>query len=482
MKIKFILRPLAAIAAVIAFFMIIPASMAFYLSEYSCAFSFVYVIVATITISFSFLFLSRNWEFGRISAKEAFLMVASGWFISSAVGALPFYISGTIPHYTDAFFETASGFTTTGATILSSIESLPMSMLFWRSLTHWLGGMGIVVLTVAILPLLGVGGLQLLKAEAPGPTVDKITPRIRETAMVLWLIYLGMTIIQTLLLMFGGMDLFDSLTHTFGTLATGGFSPRNSSVGAYDSAYIDGVITVFMVLAGINFTIHYRIITGRVKNILRNTELKAYLLILAVATAFITIDLYKNTYSELSKAFRYASFHAASIMTTTGYGTADFESWPAFSQGILLLLMFFGACSGSTGGGIKIIRIVTLFKLAVNEMKYILHPKAVLPLWIDGKVIKKDMAYSISAFFFLYIFMLLLTTAVCASSGIDITTSFTAALATVGNIGPGFGRIGPTENYAFFADYVKWFLSFAMVVGRLEVYTVLIIFTKFFWK
>jgi len=482
MKYKLLIRPLAVIAAVTAFFMIIPVGIALYSNEIASAKAFIYVLSFTIVIASVMIFVSRNWETGKMSTKEGFLLVFAGWIISSFVGALPFFISGAIPSFGDAFFETASGFTTTGATILTSIESIPSSMLFWRSITHWLGGMGIVVLTVAILPVLGVGGLQLLKAEAPGPTVDKITPRIRETAKVLWLIYLGMTVAQTILLRFGGMSYFDALTHTFGTLATGGFSPRNDSVGAYKSAYIDGIITVFMILAGINFTIHYRLLIGKTKNILRNTELITYLSILAVATMVMTINLYEKTYSTISESFRYASFQVASIMTTTGFATADFEKWPAFSQGILFLLMFFGACSGSTGGGIKVIRLVTLFKLALNEMKYLLHPRAVLPLWIDGKVIKKDMVYSIAAFVFLYISMLLLTTLVCASSGIDLTTSFTASLATVGNIGPGFGSIGPTENYAFFADYVKWFLSFAMIVGRLEVYTVLIIFTKSFWK
>jgi trk system potassium uptake protein len=482
MKYKLLIRPLAVIAAVTAFFMIIPAVIALYSNEIASAKAFIYVLSFTIAIASVMIFVSRNWETGRMSTKEGFLLVFSGWLISSFVGALPFYISGSIPSFADAFFETASGFTTTGATILTAIEALPSSLLFWRSLTHWLGGMGIVVLTVAILPVLGVGGLQLLKAEAPGPTVDKITPRIRETAKVLWMIYLGMTVAQTILLRFGGMNYFDALTHTFGTLATGGFSPRNDSVGAYRSAYIDGVITVFMILAGINFTIHYRLLIGKTKNILKNTELITYLSILAFSTIVMTINLYEKTYSTISESFRYASFQVASIMTTTGFATADFEKWPAFSQGILFLLMFIGACSGSTGGGIKVIRLVTLFKLALNEMKYLLHPRAVLPLWIDGKVIKKDMVYSIAAFVFLYISMLLLTTLVCASSGIDLTTSFTASLATVGNIGPGFGLVGPVDNYAFFADYVKWFLSFAMIVGRLEVYTVLIIFTKSFWK
>ncbi len=482
MNIKALSRPLSVLVAIVASFMIIPAGIAVANDETKDALVFFSIIAATFTVTGIVFFISMKWKINRLSTREGFLMVVLGWTFSSALGALPFYISGAIPTYTDAFFETASGFTTTGATILTAIESVSRSMLFWRSLTHWLGGMGIVVLTVAILPVLGIGGLQLLKAEAPGPSVDKITPRIAQTAKVLWFIYLGMTFLETGLLYLGGMDLFDSLTHTFGTLATGGFSPKNASVGHYDSAYVDGVITVFMILAGVNFTLHYRLITGKVVSVFKNTELKVYLLIVGIATAAVTINLYQNTYGTLSKAFRYASFQVASIITTTGYGTADFEKWPYFAQLALFSLMFIGACSGSTGGGIKVIRLVALFKLGINEMKYLVHPKGVLPIWIDGKPIKKDMTYSISAFFFLYIFILILTTLVCASAGTDITTSFTTALATVGNIGPGFGKIGPTDNYFFYPDYVKWFLSFAMIVGRLEVYTVLIIFTKAFWK
>ena len=482
MRIKALSRPLSVLIAIVSSFMIVPACIAILNGEQKEAIVFFSLISVTFAVTGTVFFISSKWKTNRLSTREGFLMVVLGWTFSSAIGALPFYLSGAIPSYTDAFFETASGFTTTGATILTAIESVPRSMLFWRSLTHWLGGMGIVVLTVAILPILGIGGLQLLKAEAPGPSVDKITPRIAQTAKVLWYIYLGMTFLETALLYFGGMDLFDSFTHTFGTLATGGFSPKNASVGHYDSAYIDGVITTFMILAGVNFTLHYRLITGKALNIFKNAELKYYLLIIAVATFAVTVSLYQNTYNTVSKAFRYASFQVASIITTTGFGTADFEKWPQFAQIILFSLMFIGACSGSTGGGIKVIRLVTLFKLGINEMKYLLHPKGVLPIWIDGKPIKKDMVYSISAFFFLYMLTLLATTLVCSSTGADIITSFSTALATVGNIGPGFGKIGPTDNYFFYPDYAKWFLSFAMIVGRLEVYTVLIIFTTGFWK
>ncbi len=482
MNIKIILKIISILLLILSFFLMIPAFIALYNQEMKCFYSFSVTILGTNLFALIMLFLLRNIKSNSMSTRDGFLFVTFSWIFVSLIGALPLFLSSAIPSFTDAFFETISGFTTTGASILSNIEGLPRSMLFWRSLTHWLGGMGIVVLTVAILPLLGIGGLQLIKAEAPGPTVDKITPRITETAKLLWFIYLGFTAIETVLLMLGGMSLFDALTHTFATLATGGFSTKNSSVAKFDSAYIDAVITIFMVLAGVNFTLHYRLLTGRFKALWKDTELKAYVLIFSVATLIMTISLYwNNVYSTIGTALRYASFQAATILTTTGFASADFEKWPQICIVVLFILMFVGGSSGSTGGGIKVIRIVTLLKQGINEMKFLLHPRGIFILKISGKPVRKNIIYAISGFFFLYIFMLLITTFIVATSGQDLLTSFTTALATVGNIGPGFGKIGPTENYAFFPDYVKWFLSFAMLVGRLELYTVLVIFTPRFW-
>jgi len=463
--------------------MIFPALFAVYYKEYNVLKVFILTIIFISIISFIILFLLRNMRSDAMSTRDGFLFVTFSWILASLVGALPFYFSGAIPSFTDAYFETISGFTTTGASILTAIEPLPKSILFWRSLTHWLGGMGIVVLTVAILPLLGIGGLQLIRAEAPGPTVDKITPRIAETAKILWLIYCGFTILETVLLMFGGMDLFDALTHTFATLATGGFSTKNASVGHFNSGFIDAVITTFMVLAGVNFILHFRLVTGRINHLFRDTEFKAYIGIFLVATIVMTFNLYSaQIYDSIATSFRFASFQAATMITTTGFATANYEKWPFFSQIILFILMFVGGCSGSTGGGIKVIRIVTLLKQGLNEMKYLIHPRGIFTLRISGKTIKKDITYAISGFFFLYIVMLLLITAIIATSNNDLLTCFTTALATVGNIGPGFGKVGPAENYAFYPDYIKWVLNFAMLVGRLELYTVLILFTPGFWK
>jgi len=470
------------IILIIAGCMTAPAVIAAVNKENKALFAISVTMGFSVLIFFIIKLFLKEGRSGNLSTRDGFLFVTCSWIIASFIGALPFYLSGAIPSFADAYFETMSGFTTTGASILSAVEDLPSSLLFWRSLTHWLGGMGIVVLTVAILPALGIGGLQLINAEAPGPTVDKLTPRISETAKILWFIYLGLTVIQTFLLLLGGMNLFDSLTHSFGTVATGGYSTKNTSVMYYNSAYIDAVITVFMVLAGINFSLHFWLITGRFKTLLKDSELKGYLLIFFLSTILITINTSGQTYNSIWESLRYASFQVATIMTTTGFASADYEKWPFFSQAILFILMFVGGCSGSTGGGIKVLRIITLLKQGLNEMKYLIHPRGVFTLRINRRPVKKDIVYGISGFFFLYILMLLLTALVAASSGVDVETSFTSALATLGNIGPGFGKVGPTENFGFFPAYVKWWFSFAMLAGRLELYTVLILFNVSFWK
>lgn len=482
MRLLPVIKILSVLILVLCLFMLVPAFIAFIYGETSSLLSFAGTIVFMTFLSSVTLYFLWRMRVTRLSTREGFLLVTFCWLGASFCGCLPFYFSGAIPGFADAFFETMSGFTTTGASILTDIQSLPKSMLFWRSLTHWLGGMGIVVLTVAILPILGIGGLQLIRAEAPGPTVDKLTPRITETAKVLWVVYLFFTVAETILLMMGGLDLFDALTHTFGTLATGGFSTKNSSVAHFDSAYIDGVITFFMVMAGVNFALHFRLLTGTIKPLLKDTELKVYISIFFITTLIMTFSLYQNVYDSLATCFRYASFQSAAILTTTGYATADYLKWPFLAQSVLFMLMFVGGCAGSTGGGIKVFRLLTLFKQAYNEMKNLLHPRGVFVLRISGKVIKKEISFAIAGFFFLYIAMVLVVTFIVALSGQDILTSVATALATVGNIGPGFGKIGPVENYAFFPDFVKWVLSFAMLVGRLEIYSVLVLFTPRFWK
>ena len=476
-----VFRVLSLLLFIVSLFMLFPIFFGLYYREGAMIRFFLIPMGGTAMLSLLVLYLTRNAP-KMLSIRDGFLLVTLSWVFSAFIGSLPFLLSGVIPSFADAYFETMSGFTTTGASILTDIEALPMCMLFWRSLTHWLGGMGIVVLAVAVLPFLGIGAYQLVKAEAPGPTLDKIAPKMTHTAKILWLTYIFLTVAQTVLLMIGGMNLFDALTHTFGTLATGGFSPKTLSVGHYDSAFIDIVITVFMVLAGMNFILYFRLITGKVRTVLKNAEFKTYIGIFAAATIIMAIVLSRTTYPTFGKSLRYAGFQAATILTTTGYVTADYELWPNFAQIILFILMFIGGCSGSTGGGIKVIRILTLVKLALSEMKYLAHPRGVFNIKIGGETLKKDTVYTIAAFFFIYIFMLLLTAAIVASAGNTIRTSFSSALVTLGNIGPGFGKIGPSGNYAFFPGYVKWFLSFAMMAGRLELYTVLIILTPGFWR
>jgi trk system potassium uptake protein TrkH len=476
-----VVRIVSALVLVLSISMVLPAFVAIYYKEYSDFLVFLKLMFFVGIISFIvYKYTSKRRTNLRI--KDGFLFVSLGWITASLIGALPYYLSGCVDSFTDSFFEASSGLTTTGATILTNIESLSHSLLFWRAQTHWLGGMGIVVLTVAILPILGIGGLQLVKAEAPGPTVDKISPRIAETAKILWGIYIAFTLIQTFLLMLGGLSLFDAITHSFATMATGGFSPKNASIAHYSSAYVEIVITLFMFLAGVNFTLHYRLLTGKVGYLIKNTELKAYIFIFFTSSILIAANLYHKYYSSIFESLRHAFFQSATILTTTGFASADYEKWPMFSQIILFLLMFVGGCTGSTGGGIKVLRIVTLLKQGLNEMKYLIHPRGVFVLKVSGNPIKKDIVYAISGFFFLYIITLLTVTLIVSTTEQDIITSLTTALATVGNIGPGFGNVGPTDNYAFYPDAIKWVLSFAMIAGRLEIYTFIIIFFPYFWK
>ncbi|WP_022851073.1 TrkH family potassium uptake protein [Limisalsivibrio acetivorans] len=482
MHIRTVLNIIAILLLILDGFLLACGALAYYYGEYLSMRGFLFAAIGSGGAAGIILALTRKKVKQTLSPRDGFMFVTLSWITASAVGALPFWISGAIPGYADAFFETMSGFSTTGASILTNIEAMPKSLLFWRSLTHWLGGMGIVVLAVAILPLLGIGGMQLMRAEAPGPSVDKITPRIAVTAKYLWLIYIGFTVIETVLLMFGGMDLYESLTHAFGTVATGGFSTKNLSIKHFDSAYIDWVVTLFMVLAGINFTLHFRLLMGNLGELRKNTELKAYLAIFIAASIAISIGLYGKVYEDYSESLRYAAFQAASFVTTTGYATDNYENWPIFAQMILFMLMFVGGCAGSTGGGIKVIRIVTLLKQGLNEMKFLIHPRGVFILRLSGYPVRKNIVYAISGFFYLYIFLLLVVMLIVSTSGADLTTSITTALATVGNIGPGFGLVGPVDNYAFYPDYVKWVLSFAMLVGRLELYTVLVLFTPMFWR
>ncbi len=417
-----------------------------------------------------------------LRAKEGFAVVTFGWLIFSLFGSLPFILSGAMSSFTNAFFETISGFTATGSTILTDIESLPVGILFWRSLTHWIGGMGIIVLSLAILPFLGVGGMQLFKAEVPGPTADKLTPRVTETAKILWGVYVLLTVIETGLLMLGGQSLYEALCHAFGTVATAGYSTRNASIGAYQSAYIDYVIIIFMFFAGTNFSLHYRFLRGDFLAYFRNSEFMAYLGIVSLASLIIGLDVYFNHYQDVAKTVQDTLFQVLAIITTTGYSTADYEQWAVSSQFVLFVLMFIGGCAGSTSGGMKVIRIYILVKLILSEITHLLHPRAVVPIRLGKAVVSRDVVASVMGYFAVFMAIFGLGVFVMSLMGLDLVTAFGAVAANLANIGPGIGEVGPTDNYAHIPTVGKWILSACMLMGRLDIFTVIILFSPSYWR
>lgn len=441
------------------------------------------LISAIITFLFGLLgYRTTRFQASDLRTKEGFAVVTFGWLAFSAFGSLPFMLSGAIPSFTDAFFETMSGFSTTGATILTDIEALPHGILFWRSFTHWVGGMGIIVFSLAILPFLGVGGMQLFKAEVPGPVADKLTPRVTETAKILWGVYVLITAVEVVLLMVGGMTLFEALCHAFGTMATGGYSTRNASVGGYNSAYIDYVIIFFMLLAGTNFALHYRFLRGDWKVYWRNNEFRYFLGIIAVASLIIGWDLYFNQYSNLAETVQDTLFQVLAIITTTGFGTADYEQWSWSSQFVLFVLMFIGGSAGSTGGGMKVMRISLLVKFVFSELTRLIHPHAVVPVRFDNQTVPREVVMNILGFFVLSIGIFAISVFIMALMGLDMATSFGVVAATLNNIGPGLGTVGPTDNYAHLPLMAKWVLSFLMLIGRLELFTVIVLFSPSYWR
>ncbi len=425
--------------------------------------------------------ITRKGSQKEIGKREGFIIVTIAWIVISLFGAIPFVLSGSITNYTDAFFETISGFTTTGATILNDIESVPQGILFWRSMTQWIGGMGIIVLSLAILPLLGVGGMQLFTAEVPGPTPDKIHPRVAATAKRLWAIYVTLTLVETGLLMFGGMSLFDGLCHSFSTMSSGGFSTQNASIAEY-SSYIQYVIIVFMALAGVNFTIHYFVLIGMISKVKKDQELKLYLIIIGIATLFISVTLILRHILPPEEAFRHSLFQVVSIVTTTGFVTYDYLQWPSFVWFVIVLLMFTGGCAGSTGGGIKISRLLLLIKNGSMEMRRQVHPNAIIPVRINNRAVPQNLVNNVLAFFIIYILIFAFGSLIMSGMGLDFESSIGSVASSLANIGPGIGIVGPMYNYANIPDVGKWFLSFLMLLGRLELFTVLILFTRSFWR
>jgi len=425
--------------------------------------------------------LTRSEE--DIRVREGFAIVTLGWVATAAFGSLPFLFSGEISGITDAYFETLSGFTTTGASILTDIEKMPRALLLWRSLTQWLGGMGIIVLSIAILPFLGVGGMQLFRAEVPGPTPDRLKPRISQTAGLLWIVYLFLTILEILLLMFGGMELYDASNHAFTTMATGGFSTRNLSVGYYQSPFIQYVVTFFMFSAGVNFALHYRCLTTlRPQVYFRNREWVFYVIILSCATAAIFLENALTQTGFAEKTFRESLFQVVSITTTTGYATVDFDAWSPMSRLFLLALMFVGGCAGSTGGGIKVIRLLLILKHGKNELKKLLHPRAIFLVKVRKIRVRSEVMLNVLGFFTLYIALFIFCSFIMAALGLDIITAVSSVAATMGNIGPGLGQVGHMLNYSALPLFGKWVLCMCMLLGRLEIFTVIILFLPEMWK
>jgi trk system potassium uptake protein TrkH len=482
MHLKVVFKTVALLVLIVDAFLLACALVGAYYEEWAAVKGLILTVALSASLSGIIFMACRSDKKRTLAVRDSFIFVTLSWIAVSMTGALPYVFGGGLLGFTDAFFESMSGFSTTGATVISDIEIIPKSILLWRSLTQWLGGMGIVVLTVAILPMLGVGGMQLIQAELTGPAVDKITPRITETAKYLWYIYIAFTIILTLLLVLGGMSFFDSLNHALSTVASGGFSTKNDSLGHFNSAYFDWVVTLFMFLAGVNFTLHFRFLTGKFKTALTNTEFKAYVGIVVTAASMAALGLYFEANETIANSFRHALFQCVSVITTTGFTTSDYGSWPHVSQVVLFVLMLTGACAGSTSGGVKLVRYVILLKQGLNELKHLIYPRGVFVLKISGSSVNRDIVYAVSGFFFLYAFTVMAVTLAVAASGVELLTSLSAALSTVGNIGTGFGGIGAGQNCAFFSDYVKWVLSFAMMAGRLELYTVFVLFTPIFWK
>lgn len=419
----------------------------------------------------------------KISRRDGYVVVTFAWVFFSLFGMLPFYISGYIPRITDAFFETMSGFTTTGASILDNIESLPHGLLFWRSMTQWIGGLGIVFFTIAVLPVFGVGGVQLFAAEATGPTHDKVHPRIGVTAKWIWTIYLGLTITEIVLLLFGGMNLFDSVCHSLTTTATGGYSTKQNSIAAFNSPYIEYVITLFMFLAGINFTLLYLLfLKGNFKRLFNDTEFHWYVGTVAFFTIFTTTTLIWTSPMGLEESFRKAIFQVVSLQTTTGFISADYMTWVPVLWTLLCIVMLFGACAGSTTGGMKCIRIAIMNRVAKNEFKHIIHPNAILPVRINRQIISPATKSTVLAFTFLYIAIILIGWIVLMLFGVGFEEAFSVVISSLGNVGPGIGKCGPAYSWSGLSDAAKWTSAILMLVGRLELFTVLLLFTPGFWK
>ncbi len=478
MNTKMIRYILAKMLGVEALLLLLPALVGvIYQEKYA-----VYFLIPSIALLLIFVIWGRKKpENSTIYGKEGMIVVACAWILWSLFGALPFRLSGFIPSYLDAFFETVSGFTTTGSTILSDVEILPQCMHFWRSFTHWIGGMGVLVFVMVLTSLDKKNSMHLIRAEVPGPEKDKLVPKTMSTARILYGMYLGLTIIEVVLLLLGGLSPFDSLIHAFGTAGTGGFSNYTDSIGHFQSAYIDGVVSLFMILFGVNFNLYFLLLLGEFKSVWKNEELKIYFGMIAAATIMITWNIHSQ-YSGFLHAFRYAVFQVGTIITTTGYATADYNLWPMLSQCILIALMVIGACASSTGGGIKVSRFMIAVKSIKREIKQMVHPKSVNLIWINGKKMGNDVIRSVFIYLMAYAGIAGISVLLIAVDNFDFATTFSAVMATLNNIGPGIGAVGPTGSFADFSPLSKLVFCFDMLAGRLEIFPFLMLFTASAWR
>lgn len=478
MNYKMIVNTVGRIVSVEAALLLLPILTAVYYGEF-CVWSLLLTMAIALPIGLCAALFVRPSN-TVIYAKEGFLIVSLAWLLLSAIGSLPFVFSGEIPSFVDAFFETVSGFSTTGASVLTDVESMSRGLLFWRSFTHWIGGMGVLVFVVAIMPDMSGRPIHLLRAEMPGPTMGKLVPRIKDTAKILYLIYIVMTVVQIVLLLLGGMPLFDSVLHTFGTAGTGGFGIKADSIASY-SPYLQWVITVFMLLFGINFNLYYLLLIRRFRSVFRSTELWAYLGIVAVAVVLVVINIFP-LYENVEQAIRLSAFQVSSIITTTGYATADFNIWPGLSKAILLVLMFIGGCAGSTAGGLKVSRVVILFKSFGKEWKHMLHPRSVNIVKMEGKTLDNTMLSGVGGYFALYMLGIVFTFLLISWEPFGLESNLSAAISCFNNVGPVFGEAGAVGGFAAYSPLSKIVLSFAMLLGRLEIFPLLLCFSPATWR
>ena len=442
--------------------------------------AFSYLVTALLCLALGFLLTHKKPTSKTLYTKEGFVIVALSWIVMSIFGAIPFVLSGDIPFYVDALFEIISGFTTTGASILTDVEALSHASLFWRSFSHWIGGMGVFVFIMAILPLMGGSTMNLMKAESPGPSVSKLVPHVKDTAKILYGIYIAITVCEIILLLIFGMPVFDALTLSFGTTGTGGFGILNDSLASYTPAQ-QNIVTIFMILSGVNYSAYFLIISGKIKDVLKIEEVRWYFRIIAASAGLIIFNTF-HMYDSLSETVRRAFFQVGSIITTTGYATTDFDLWPEMSKCILVILMFMGACAGSTGGGMKVSRLIILFRTIRKELSMIIHPRQIKKIRIDDHVLEHETLRNTNVFLAIYFVILLMSTLLISVDEFNFTTNFTAVVATLNNIGPGLDLVGPTQNFSIFSPFSKFVLMFNMLAGRLELFPMLVLFMPSTWK